>query len=47
MELIVRRAQGALIEAMYSDDERRQLWAANPILSGWMARDHQLAPARG
>ena len=47
MELVVLRAQGALIEAMYSDDERRQLWAANPILSGWMARDHQLAPARG
>jgi hypothetical protein len=46
MELVVIRAQGALIEAMYSDDERRQMWAADKILSSWMARDHPLSPAR-
>ena len=46
MELVVDRAQGALIEALYSDDERRQLWAADKILSSSMARDHPLAPAR-
>jgi hypothetical protein len=46
MELVVLRAQGALIDAMFSDDERRQMWAADRILSSWIARDSPLAPAR-
>jgi hypothetical protein len=46
MELIVDRAQGALIEALFSGDERRQMWAADRILSSWIARDSPLAPAR-
>jgi hypothetical protein len=47
MELVVLRAQGALIEALFSGDERRQIWAADRILSSWIARDSPLAPARG
>jgi hypothetical protein len=45
-EEVVARAWGQLIEAIYSDDPRRQMWAADKILSSWVARDHPLAPAR-
>jgi hypothetical protein len=47
MELVVDRAQGALIDALFSGDERREIWAADRILSSWMARDHPFSPARG
>jgi hypothetical protein len=43
---VVARAWGALIEALYSDDPRRQMWASDKILSSYIARDHPLAPAR-
>jgi hypothetical protein len=46
MELVVLRAQGELIQALFSGDERRQMWAADRILSSWMARDSPLAPGR-
>jgi hypothetical protein len=46
MELVVARASGELIRALYSDDPRRQMWASDKILSSWMARDSPLAPAR-
>jgi hypothetical protein len=46
MELVVIRAQGELIRAVFSDDPRRQMWASDRILSSWLARDHLLAPAR-
>src|ERR1700722_4207978 len=45
-EEVVARAWGQLIEAIYSDDVRRQMWASDRILSSWLARDHPLAPAR-
>ena len=43
---MVARAQGEVIDAIYSDDPRRQQWGADKILSSWLARDHALAPAR-
>jgi hypothetical protein len=46
MELVVIRAQGEMIRAVYSDDPRRQMWGADRLLSSWMARNHPLAPAR-
>jgi hypothetical protein len=46
MELFVIRAWGELIDAMFSDDERRRMWASDRILSSWIARDSPLAPAR-
>jgi hypothetical protein len=45
-EGIIDRAWGQLIEALYSDDLRRQMWASDKIMSSWLARDHPLAPAR-
>jgi hypothetical protein len=44
---IIARAWGVLIEALYSNDTRRQMWASDKIMSSWIARDHPLAPARG
>jgi hypothetical protein len=44
---IVARAWGELIRALDSDDWRRRAWAADKIMSSWLARDHPLAPARG
>jgi hypothetical protein len=35
-----------LIEALYSNDLQRQMWASDKIMSSWLARDHPLAPAR-
>jgi hypothetical protein len=46
MELVVARAWSVVIEAMYSDDPRRRMWASDKILSSWIARDSPLAPAR-
>jgi hypothetical protein len=45
-DLVVARAWGVLIEALYSNDLRRQMWASDKIMSSWLARDHPLAPAR-
>jgi hypothetical protein len=46
MELVVLRARSELITAMHSGNARRRMWAADWILSSWMARDNPLAPAR-
>ncbi len=46
MEVVVARAWGELIRALDSDDWRRRAWAADKIMSSWLARDHPLAPAR-
>jgi hypothetical protein len=46
LELVVIRAHGQLIEALDSDDPQRRQWAADKILSSWLARDHPFAPAR-
>jgi hypothetical protein len=45
LELIVERAKGAVIEALYSDDPRRQEWASDKIMRSYAARNHPLAPA--
>jgi hypothetical protein len=45
-ELAVSQAMGVVIQALYSDDLRRQMWASDKIMSSWLARDHPLAPAR-
>jgi hypothetical protein len=45
-ELVVQRAMGIVIQALYSDDPRRQMWASDRIMSSSLARDHPLAPAR-
>jgi hypothetical protein len=45
-ELAVSQAMGVVIEALYSDDLRRQMWASDKIMSSHLARDHPLAPAR-
>jgi hypothetical protein len=44
-ELVVQRAMGEVIRALYSDEPRRRMWAADKIMSSWIARDHPLAPA--
>ena len=41
---VIARAWGRLIEALDSDDPRRQMWAADKIMSSWLARDHRLRP---
>jgi|ERR1700733_4346508 hypothetical protein len=43
---VIARAMGVVIQALYSDDPRRQMWASDKIMSSWLARDHPLAPAR-
>ena len=45
--LVVQRAIGEVIRALYSDDPRRRMWAADKIMSSWLARDHPLAPRGG
>ena len=45
MELFVARAMGELIKALYSPNDRRREWAAERILSSWIARDHPFARA--
>jgi hypothetical protein len=44
-ELEVARAMGVVIEALYSDDPKRQMWASDKIMSSYLARNHPLAPA--
>jgi hypothetical protein len=48
MELVVRRARGELISALFDPDstDRRREWAADWILRSWIARDSPFAPAR-
>ena len=46
MEVVVARAWAELIRALDSDDPRRREWAAERIMSSYIARDHPLAPAR-
>ena len=43
---IVSRAWGELIRGLDSDEPRRRMWAAERILSSYLARDHPFAPAR-
>ena len=43
---IVSRAMSVLFEALDSDEPRRREWAAEKILSSYLARDHPFAPAR-
>ena len=43
---VIARAMGVVIQALYSDAPRRQMWASDKIMSSWLARDHPLAPAR-
>jgi hypothetical protein len=43
---VIARAVGEVIQAVYSDDPRRQMWGCDKLLSSWLARDHPLAPAR-
>jgi|ERR1700677_3405264 hypothetical protein len=38
MEVVVARAWGELIKALYSDDWRRKMWASDRIMSSWIAR---------
>ena len=33
---IIGRAQGVVIEAIYSDDPRRQMWGAERLMSSWL-----------
>jgi hypothetical protein len=44
---VIALAMSKLIEALYSDDPKREMWAADRILASRLARDHPLAPARG
>jgi hypothetical protein len=46
MEVVVARAHGELIDALYGDNPRRRMWASEKILSSWLARDSPLARAR-
>ena len=43
---IVSRAMSVLFEALDSPNDRRREWAAEKILSSYLARDHPFAPAR-
>jgi hypothetical protein len=43
---VIARAMSVVIQAVYSDDPRRQMWGCDRIMSSWLARDHPLAPAR-
>jgi hypothetical protein len=45
LELAVSQAMGVVIEALYSDDLRRQMWASDKIMSSYLARGHPLSPA--
>ena len=42
---IVHRAMSVLFQALDSDEPRRRMWAAEKILSSYLARDHPFAPA--
>ena len=43
---VIARAMSVVIQAVYSDDPRRQMWGCDKLLSSWLARDHPLAPAK-
>ena len=43
---IVDRAMGELIRALDSPNDRRREWAAEKIMSSYIARNHPFAPAR-
>jgi hypothetical protein len=45
MEEVIARARSELIQAVCSDDPRRQMWAADKILSSRLAQGHLLGPA--
>jgi hypothetical protein len=46
LELVVARARGVVIDALDSDDPDRRQWAADKIMSSYLARDNPFAPAR-
>jgi hypothetical protein len=48
MDVVVARAYGELIRALFDPDsgDRRREWAAEKILSSWVARNSPYAPAR-
>jgi hypothetical protein len=45
LELAVIMAQSVVIQALDSPDWRRRAWAADKIMSSWIARGHPLSPA--
>ena len=45
-ELVVQRAMGEVIRALDSPNDRRREWAAEKIMSSYMARNDPFAPAR-
>ena len=46
MGLVALQALSVVIQSIFSDDIRRQMWGADKMLSSWFARDHPLALAR-
>ena len=42
---VIARAIGEVIQAVYSDDPRRQMWGCDRILSSWLARSSSRAGA--
>jgi hypothetical protein len=34
---VIARAMGEVIQAVYSDDPRRQMWGCDKLLSSWLA----------
>jgi hypothetical protein len=42
-EGVIARAWGQLIQALYSDDPRRQMWASDKIMASYLARDHSVS----
>jgi hypothetical protein len=46
MDVVVAVAWGELIRALDSDNPRRREWAAEKVLSSWVARNSPYAPAR-
>jgi hypothetical protein len=45
-EEVVAAAMSQVIQALFSGDPRREMWASDKVLASWLARDHPLAPAR-
>lgn len=45
LELAVIMAQSVVIQALDSPGWRRRAWAADKIMSSWIARGHPLSPA--
>jgi hypothetical protein len=45
LELAVIMAQSVVIQALDSPDWRRRAWAADKIMSSWIARGHPISPA--